>query len=114
MAGRKPNGNRQSCQEAYDGAKKQILEDVSNNRLDKALHTIEDSYSPSHAGYQLWDGGWTSLHIPSPSHTFGDSYVSSSDTNVQAATDAAERFIADFNTGSLRDPASYLRPNPCR
>ena len=38
--------------------------------LARALHAIQDSYSPAHAGFQPWNGS----PVPSPSHVFRDSY----------------------------------------
>ena len=40
--------------------------------LARALHAIQDSYSPAHAGFQPWDGS----KVPSPLHVFKDSYPS--------------------------------------
>lgn len=125
MAGRKPNGHFQSCQQAYQGTQNQIHEDIVRNDLAKALHTIEDSYSPAHFGYQQWNGGWDACagpfclvtHVPSISHLWGDFQFSDSNANVQAAIAGATQFLHDWNNGwyydSPANPAQYLAPHPC-
>jgi hypothetical protein len=40
--------------------------------LARALHAIQDSYSPAHTGFQPWNGS----KVPSPSHVYKDSYPS--------------------------------------
>jgi RHS repeat-associated protein len=125
MAGRK-KGRYQSCGEAYRGTQNQILEDIAKNDLAKALHTIQDSYSPAHFGYQSWDGGWSQCipgtsfclaHVPSVGHLWGDYQFFDSNANVQAAIAASAQFISYWNDhvyyDSPADPREYLAPNPC-
>jgi RHS repeat-associated protein len=121
MAGRKPNGKFQNCSQAYTGTQNQIAEDEARNDLAKALHTIEDSYSPAHFGYQQWDGGWTKYHIPSASHIWGDFQSTDNNQNVVDATTATAAFINNYNDWlnwgiGKKGPnaADYLAKNPCR
>lgn len=127
MRGRKRTGQYQDCGQAYRATQNQILEDIAKNDLAKALHTIQDSYSPAHFGYQLWDGG-TNLHfcigsncffnVPSGGHLWGDYQFFNSNANVQAAIAASARFISDWNdhvySDTPADPRQYLAPNPCK
>jgi RHS repeat-associated protein len=118
MAGRKPNGAQQTCQQAYAGTQQQINQDIDRGDLAAALHTIEDSYSPSHFGYQPWNGGYTPLHIPGPAHMIGEDFQTPSSPDVQAATAAAESFLRAYDnymmTGALMPTASsFLAPHPC-
>ena len=120
MAGRKPGGDFQSCGQAFQGTQDQIREDETRDDLAKALHTIEDSYSPAHFGYQRWDGCWGWYHIPSLSHLWGDFQSSDNNQNVVDATAAATAFINAWNNwrnwgiGNLGpNPAGYLAKNPC-
>ena len=90
--GRKPH--RQSCSEAYQGTQDQIADDFRNGDLTKALHTIQDAYSPSHSGFQFWDGGWGWFHIPSTGHMYGDFFPPQS--AIDAATNASAQFLRDI------------------
>jgi hypothetical protein len=83
------------------------------NDLAKALHTIEDSYSPSHFGYQRWDGGWNPLHgwggvtlahIPSLQHMWNECPLSDDVENVPDAVDAASRYLREYMTILSDDP----------
>src|SRR5579859_3575654 len=122
MAGRKPNGKFQNCNQAYQGTQDQLTSDFTNNDLAAALHTIEDSYSPAHFGYQQWDGG-TNLgifhHVPSLSHLWGDFQISDNNANVQQATQAAQDYLSTYqrlNNGNgflIPNPAAFLAPHPC-
>ena len=47
--------------------------------LARALHAIQDSYSPAHSGFQAWNGS----KVPSPLHVYNDSYPSK-ETKQQA------------------------------
>ena len=110
-AGRKPH--RQTCGEAYQGTQDQLAQDVANGDLTKALHSIQDAYSPSHYGFQFWDGGYTSLHIPSLGHMYGDFFPPQS--AIDAATDASVQFLRDIlqNPNGPIDPRRYLPAHPC-
>jgi hypothetical protein len=65
MAGRKPNGNMESCQEAYQATVDFVNGlggmNPSTSQIALALHAIQDSYSSSHQ-YQPWDGDLTWSH----------------------------------------------------
>lgn len=116
MAGRKDNGNTQSCFEAYQGTVDEISQDVSAGDLTKALHTIQDAYSPSHYPFQPWSGGSTPLHIPSPAHMYGDFFPPQS--AIDAATKASAQFLRDITHNPAGpfgpiDPKRYLPANPC-
>lgn len=110
--GRKPHN--QTCGEASQGTQDQLVQDVNSGDLTKALHTIQDSYSPSHEHFQFWDGGYTWLHIPGLGHMYGD--FKPPDSAVNAATDASTRFLKDMmeRPNGPIDPSRYLSPNPCR
>jgi RHS repeat-associated protein len=115
MRGRKQNGKGrpQKCQEAFEGAQQQLIDDINSGDIPKALHTIEDAYAGGHEGFQFWPGG-----LPSTSHAHGDWFPS--DQAIAAATQAAAQFLYDlkFNTDQLRwghpiDTTKYFPPNPC-
>jgi RHS repeat-associated protein len=126
MAGRKPNGKFQTCGQAYAGTQQQITQDIKLKDLAGALHTIEDSYSPAHFGYQQWDGGFNMCagpfcgftHVPSLSHLWGDFQLSDDNANVQQAITGATQFLHDWNWSNAYDidmsPAQYLAKNPCQ
>ncbi len=109
--GRKPHA--QSPCEAYQGTVDQIAQDAKNGDLTKALHTIQDAYSPSHYGFQFWDGGWGWFHIPSPGHMKGDFFPPQS--AIDGATAASAQFLRDIteNPNGPIDPRRYLPMNPC-
>jgi hypothetical protein len=48
------------------------LSRCDDNGLARALHAAQDSASASHAGMQVWDGGFTRFHIPSIEHSIKD------------------------------------------
>jgi len=112
--GRKPH--RQSCSEAYQATQDQIAQDVRNGDLTKALHTIQDPYSPSHYGFQFWDGGWGWFHIPSAGHMYGDFFPPQS--AIDGATNASAQFLRDITQNPSGpfgpiDPSRYLPANAC-
>src|SRR5438034_5543787 len=116
MAGRKPNGNKQNCDQASQGTQQQIIDDVNSGDLTKALHTIQDAYSPSHYGFQFWDGGWGWFHIPSLGHIEGD--FKPPQSAVDAATNASAQFLRDITQNPSGpfgpiDPSRYLPANAC-
>lgn len=82
-------------------------------RLTKALHTIQDAYSPSHYPFRFWDGGYTSHHIPGLGHMEGDFFPPES--AVEAATNASTQFLRDIldHPNGPVDPRKYLPTNPC-
>lgn len=113
-SGRKPH--QQSCEEAFQGTQDQIARDVNAGDLTKALHTIQDAYSPSHYGFQPWDGGFSPLHIPSPGHMRGDFFPPQS--AIDAATAASAQFLRDITQNPSGpfgpiNPRRYLPANPC-
>ena len=112
MAGRKPNGQMQNCQQAYQGALKQLL-DAATGDLAKALHLIQDAYSPAHYPFKPWYGGYTAFHLPSPLHGVQDLWLGSA---ANAAVTASTMFLNDIlqRSGNPIDPSKYLPPNPCR
>jgi RHS repeat-associated protein len=109
--GRKPH--RQKCDEAYQGTQNQIAQDFNSGDFTKALHTIQDAYSPSHYPFRFWDGGYTPLHIPGPGHMEGDFFPPES--VVEAATNASTQFLRDIldHPNGPIDPRKYLPTNPC-
>jgi RHS repeat-associated protein len=58
--------------------------------LARALHAIQDFYSPAHAGFQPWNGS----KVPSPMHVYRDSYPSkqSRQQAVDASVSAIRRY----------------------
>lgn len=118
MAGRKPNGNFQNCAQAYASTQQQIKDDIEKGDIYGAAHTIEDSYSPSHFGYQPWDGGYTRWHIPGPDHMIGEDFQGADSPDVQAATAATTAFFRAVmelaeKGAPMPDPRNFLAPNPC-
>jgi hypothetical protein len=65
MAGRKDNGQMQTCQQARHSAIDYVNQftgiNPSVSQMAQAIHAIQDSYSYSH-GYQSWDGNLTMDH----------------------------------------------------
>jgi RHS repeat-associated protein len=110
-AGRKPH--KQSPCEAYQGTQDQIIQDVNAGDLTEALHTIQDAYSPSHYGFQFWNGGYTFLHIPGLGHMYDDFFAPQA--SIDAATNASAQFLRDImqNPNGPIDPSRYLPTNPC-
>jgi RHS repeat-associated protein len=113
MRGRKPNGNPQTCEQAFEGAQQQLIDDVNSGDIPKALHTIEDAYAAGHQGFQFWPGG-----IPDDAHEAGDWNPSAAD--VAAATAAATAFLKDLNSnrdqlhrGQPIDTSKYFPSRPC-
>jgi RHS repeat-associated protein len=109
MSGRKPNGEPQTADEAFQGAQQQLIEDINSNDIAKALHTIEDSSAEGHRGYQYWPGG-----IPDVDHEKGDWNPSMGD--VTAAVGLAAQFLQDLKSnreqlsrGEPIDTSKYLR-----
>jgi RHS repeat-associated protein len=60
--------------------------------LARALHAIQDSFSPAHAGFQPWSGG--RFTPPSPVHVYKDSYPSKQTWQqaVNASVSAIRRY----------------------
>jgi RHS repeat-associated protein len=58
--------------------------------LARALHAIQDSYSPAHSNFQPWNGS----PVPLPSHVFRDSYPSNATRQqaVNASVSAIRRY----------------------
>jgi hypothetical protein len=54
MAEGSPMGKLQTCEQAFQGAQQQLVDDIKSADIPKALHTIEDSYGGGHKGFQLW------------------------------------------------------------
>ena len=102
MAGRKDNGNMESCQEAYQQAAN-FINQIDNSgttiaQLALALHSIEDSYSPAHQ-YRPWNGNLTMNHVE------GDAVTPNGDEA------AAEQFLRDLANGQLGPAENYLNPS---
>jgi hypothetical protein len=122
MAGRKPNGKFQNCNQAYTGTQQQIRDDVNNGDIYGAAHTIEDSYSPTHFGYQPWNGGMfgthTPWHVPGLPHMWGEDRQGPDSPDVQAATAATTAFFKavhahEMSGTPMPDPKTFLAPMPC-
>ena len=64
--------------------------------LARALHAVQDSFAGGHAGFQPWDGGSTSLHIPSLSHILADTFPSPA--TLAKAVQASKDIIDKFNS----------------
>jgi RHS repeat-associated protein len=115
MAGRKDNGNMQNKCEAYQGTVDQLWQDLAEGDIAKALHTIEDSTSPTHIGFQPWNGGYTSKNLPGPSHALPE--LGPLTPTEQALSDLgialAAQFLSDYLNGKMSDPGSYLATHPC-
>lgn len=105
--------HKQSPCEAYQGTRDQIARDAANGDFTKALHTIQDAYSPSHAGFQFWNGGWGWFHIPSIGHMYNDWVPPQS--AIDSATNASAQFLKDITQDPLGpiDPSRYLPASPC-
>jgi RHS repeat-associated protein len=113
MSGRLPNGTPQTCEEAFQGAQQQLIDDIVSGDIAKALHTIEDAFASGHEGFQYWPGG-----IPSPEHEAGDWNPSLS--SVTNATASAYMFLHDLSLnkallgrGKHIDAARYLGWHQC-
>jgi RHS repeat-associated protein len=118
MAGKKSNGQQQSCSEAYAGSQAQIAKYIQNGNpaaIGAAIHIIQDSYSPAHAGYQPWDGGYSRWHIPGLSHLWGDGAASYSSARLNAHV-ATQQFLRDVrdNSSALQYPTNYLNQCDCK
>ena len=116
MSGKKPNGSFQKCSEAYQGSQEQVARYLTNGNpaaIAAAIHTIQDSYSPAHAGYQRWDGGYTRWHIPGISHMWGDGVADYSRARLDALV-ATQQLLRDLkdNNPALKNPSNYL--NQCK
>ena len=113
MSGRKSNGKPQSCDQAFQGAQQQLIDDINSGDTSKALHTIEDAYAAGHRGFQNWPGG-----IPNEAHERGDWNPSLADVANAAA--AATQFLSDLQSdrqslgrGDPIDTAKYFPSRPC-
>lgn len=107
MAGRKPNGKPETCQQAYAGTQQQIADDAANGRADEAMHALQDATAPGHRGYQLWNG-----MPPSFSHMVGDADPPEED--IDQAIQNTEQFLAEYwNNPDSVNPSDFLPQNPC-
>jgi len=107
MAGRKPNGQHESCQAAYSGTQQQLLNDVADSNIPKALHTIQDATAPAHRGYQPWNG-----MPPSLSHMWSDANPGWGPVNE--AIHSTEQLMNDYwHDPNNVNPAHSLPQNPC-
>ncbi len=125
MSGRKSNGRQQSCSEAFQGSQDQLAQDIMSGDMAKGLHTVQDASSPSHRGFQPWDGGITlyspddptgtplAEHVPSVRHILGDMFPPSASINEAIAN--STRFLQDFRnrSSSLGYPSNYFPYLPC-
>jgi RHS repeat-associated protein len=130
MAGRKANGNYQNPCQAYNGAAKEIGDDIEQGdqaAIAKALHIIQDARSPAHGPFAPWDGGSTIYlstgpfsppstisNVPSLSHMMGDTFPGSD--AIQDATVTSQQFLKDMmsHDSALNYPSNYLPANPCQ
>jgi RHS repeat-associated protein len=115
MAGRKDNGKQQTCQQAYQGSQNQLVQDTDSGKLAAALHMIQDATSPSHAGYQFWNGGNTPLHLPGPTHFAKETFLGPYSEPIQTAIQNSTTYLQDLNSDSsaLKYPSNKLPQNPC-
>lgn len=108
MAGRKPNGNIQSCQEALNGTVQRLGDSLNAGELGPALHTVQDMQA---TGHQLkpWTGSvdWA--------HEMGDWFPSPA--NSGAAYNNSVKLLTDYQNGTVSpDLSVYLQVNgqsPC-
>jgi RHS repeat-associated protein len=106
MAGRKRNGQFESCGQAYDGTRKLLQHFIDTGDLSHALHLIQDQWPVGHR-YQPWGGLWDWEPGTAPlEHLIGD-YFPSSDV-VNGAESASANFVKNFLNHSLGDAADYL------
>jgi hypothetical protein len=61
MAGRKPNGNDQNCDQAVQGAANSIHDSLLAGDVGRALHTVQDAQAAGHQ-FQEWNGHLTLSH----------------------------------------------------
>jgi hypothetical protein len=118
MAGTKADGTYQTCQEAYAATQAELAKYITNGNpaaIAAALHIIQDSYSPAHAGYQEWHGGYTKYHIPGLAHMYGDAVKDYSAARSHA-TVASQTFLRDLlgKDSALSNPANYLAACGCK
>lgn len=116
-------GKKQSCQDAYAGAQRQIADSARAGSLKdiaRALHIIQDAESESH-DFKSWNGGnsigWPTDplfdHVPSLGHMIRDAWPSSQG-RLNALVNS-QQFLRDLreNTSALNYPTNYLPQNPC-
>jgi len=101
MKGRYSGGQEaEGCSEAYDGAIRNLNQDIANRDIMGALHEIEDSYASGHL-YQPWTG------VQSAAHKTGDQVI------VPAAEAAAQAFLTALRKNKpLGKAQDYLAPRP--
>jgi len=111
MRGRKPDGSLQTFAEAYQVAQNLLQEWITPNpaSIAAAVHLIQDSYSPAHAPYKIWDGGYripfTNVDLPGPRHAWLDEFSRHQQPDVLVAT---QQFLRDLNSNQMAYPSSYL------
>jgi RHS repeat-associated protein len=103
----------QTCDEAYSNSEDIFLQDINSQSFEgiaKALHMIQDAYSPAHFGFQRWEGG-----LPSPDHIRDDSILSPSSAPILSATSASGGLLFNLDSGSpgAISPSDYFPQNPC-
>lgn len=102
MAGKKPNGRYQNCNQAVQGTADRLAGSLMADELGPALHTVQDAQAGGHK-FKEWHGG-----MPSLSHEIDD-FLPSSDT-YQTAFDNSVRLLKDYRNGTVaQDLTSYLR-----
>ena len=101
MKGRYSGGQEaEGCSEAYDGAIRNLNQDIANRDIMGALHEIEDSSASGHL-YQPWTG------VQSAAHKTGDQVI------VPAAEAAAQAFLTALRKNKpLGKAQDYLVPRP--
>jgi RHS repeat-associated protein len=109
MAGRKPNGKYQTCEQALQGTIDRIKDSIKAGALGPALHTIADAQAEGHR-FKPWEGG-----IPGPAHELHDEFP-----DTRAYLDAlgnSVRFLRDAKNNQINaDVSVYLRSSdgpPC-
>ena len=100
----KPNGKMQNRCEARRGTIEEITQAVNSRDIPKALHAVQDAWSPSH-GYQEWNGGGV-WGWPGAFHLLGDRFPG--DDAKQRATASSQRLLRDYRTGGTQ---SFLLRN---
>jgi hypothetical protein len=79
----------------FSGSDRRIPSKWQSGRIAAAIHIIQDSYSPAHAGYQRWNGGHTRWHIPGIGHLWGDLVTDYSRSRLDALV-ATQQLLGDL------------------
>jgi len=91
------NGSKQTPEMAkskFDNYVDQSWKSCDCAGLARALHAIQDSFAAGHRGFQPWDGGSTSLHLPTAAHAYHDGYPTKQEYNdaVNASVEQIKKY----------------------